>query len=264
MGITGFHQREDMIGMHGTIFSIEEFAVNDGPGIRTTIFLKGCPLRCVWCHNPEGISPKPQYMDKKGERTLCGYRITADELAGQLLKNKDIYALNNGGITLTGGEPLLQADFVMELLQKIKPFVHTTIETSGYAPVFVFKEVIPLLDLILFDIKQMDPVLHKRYTGVDNRLILENLETLCSSGNKFIIRIPLIPGVNDTEKNMRAILKVVKGVESLARIELLRYNKIAGAKYSMIGKVYAPPFDPRALPQINNVFEENNIKTIIL
>ncbi|WP_075558009.1 radical SAM protein [Parabacteroides timonensis] len=250
--------------MQGTIFSIEEFAVNDGPGIRTTIFLKGCPLRCAWCHNPEGISPEPQYMDKKGERTLCGYRITVDELAGQLLKNKDIYALNNGGITLTGGEPLLQADFVRELLRKINPFVHTAIETSGYAPVSVFKEVLPLLDLVLFDIKQMDPVLHKRYTGVDNRLILKNLETLCSSGNKFIIRVPLIPGVNDTKENMQSILKVIKGVESLVRIELLRYNKIAGAKYSMIGKVYNPPFDPDALPQINNVFEENNIKTIIL
>lgn len=252
------------IMQQGTIFSIEEFAVNDGPGIRTTIFLKGCPLRCVWCHNPEGISPEPQYMDKKGERTLCGYKVTVDELASQIIKNKDIYALNNGGITLTGGEPLFQADFVLKLLRKIKPFVHTVIETSGYAPVSIFKEVLPFLDLVLFDIKQMDTVLYKKYTGVDNHLMLKNLETLCSSGNEFIIRVPLIPGVNDTKENMLSILNVVKGVSSLVRIELLRYNKIAGAKYSMIGKEYEPPFNPEATPQIYNVFEENNIKTIIL
>ena len=248
----------------GLIFSIEEFAVNDGPGIRTTIFFKGCPLRCVWCHNPEGISPEPQYMLKKNERVLCGYEVTVDELAGQILKNKDIFILNHGGVTLTGGEPLSQSVFVIALLREIKPYVHTAIETSGYVSSSVFKEVLPLLDLVLFDVKHMDPILHKKYTGVDNRLIQENLRILCDSGNKFIVRVPLIPGVNDNEENMRAILSVVKDVESLERMELLRYNKMAGAKYPMIGRTYEPPFDPEVSPRVYDVFTENNIKTLIL
>lgn len=249
---------------YGTIFSIEEFAVHDGPGIRTTLFLKGCPLRCAWCHNPEGISPKPQYLESKGDRTLCGYQISAEELAKQILKNKDLYLLNEGGITLTGGEPLLQANFVLELLQKIKPEVHTAIETSGYAPTAVFQQVTDLLDLVMFDVKHTDPVCHKKYTGADNQLILQNLNHLCTSGKDFIIRIPLIPGVNDTKKNMLDTLDRIKGAQSLLRVELLRYHKMAGAKYAMTGKEYNPPFDPEISPSVYDVFTENNIKTIVL
>lgn len=245
------------------VFSMEEFAIHDGPGIRTTIFLKGCPLRCAWCHNPEGISPKPQYLNKKNGKTLCGYTIDSDMLASQVLKNKDIYTLNGGGITLTGGEPLFQSDFVIEFLPKIQP-VHTAIETSGYAPASVFEEVISFVDLVLFDVKHMDPVMHKQYTGVNNRLILNNLEYLCASQKDFIIRIPLITGVNDTEKNMRDILSVIRDAQSLVRVELLRYHKTAGAKYAMIEKKYDPPFDTEISPRIFNVFADNDIKTIIL
>ncbi len=246
-----------------TVFSIEEFAIHDGPGIRTTIFLKGCPLRCAWCHNPEGIAPEPQYLYKKSGRTLCGYTMDSDTLAAQVFKNKDIYSLNEGGITLTGGEPLFQADFVIEFLQKI-PSIHAAVETSGYAPAPVFDKVISCVDLVLFDVKLTDPVLHKKYTGVDNRLILKNLEHLCASQKDFIIRVPLIPGVNDTEKNMQDVLSLVKNAKSLLRVELMRYHKTAGAKYAMIGKKYDPPFDPDVSPHIYNPFEKHNIKTIIL
>jgi pyruvate formate lyase activating enzyme len=248
----------------GTIFSIEEFAVHDGPGIRTTIFLKGCPLRCEWCHNPEGISPEPQWMDKKGERTMCGRRVTVDEMAALILRNKEIYAMNNGGITFTGGEPLLQAGFVKALALRVRPAVHTAIETSGYAAADIFAGMLSSVDLVMFDVKHMDPAMHKQYTGVDNAPILRNLETLCRSGREFIVRVPLIPGVNDTERNMRAIMNAVRGAEGLVRIELLRYHKMAGAKYSMIGRTYSPTFDPEPAPQVHNVFEEENIKTIIL
>ena len=248
----------------GIIFSIEEFAVNDGPGIRTTIFFKGCPLSCVWCHNPEGISQEPQYMMKKDEKTLCGYRITVEELANQILRNKDIYSLNKGGVTFTGGEPLFQAGFLLEILRRIKSEIHTAIETSGFASEIVFREVVSLLDLVLFDVKHTNPVQHKKYTGVDNRLIRKNLEYLCSSGKDFIIRIPLIPGVNDTKENMLTILDIIKDAKSLQRVEILRYHKMAGAKYSMIGKEYNPPFDPEIPPRVYNVFEENNINTIVL
>ena len=245
------------------IFSIEEFAIHDGPGIRTTIFLKGCPLHCAWCHNPEGISPAPQYMNKKEGKVLCGYTIDSDTLAALVLKNKEIYFLNEGGITLTGGEPLLQADFLLEFLQKIRP-IHTAIETSGYASAGIFKKVASLIDLVLFDVKHTDSLLHRKYTGVDNKKIMRNLEYLCASERDFIVRIPLIPGVNDTEKNMLNVLSVIKGSKSLLRVELLRYHKTAGAKYGMIGRKYNPPFDQNASPCIYNVFEENNIKAIIL
>lgn len=248
----------------GVIFSIEEFAIHDGPGIRTTIFLKGCPLHCTWCHNPEGISPKPQSIEKKNECSICGYEITSDELAEQIVRNKAIYKLNNGGVTFTGGEPLFQTDFVAEVVRKIKPDIHVAVETSGYVPTDIFKEIIPMFDLVLLDIKHTDPVVHKKYTGVDNKLIIENLEFLCSSDTNFIIRIPLIPGVNDTKMNMLTILSLIKDAQSLLRVEILPYHKTAGAKYAMVGKIYNPLFDVDKEPHIYNVFEENNIETIIL
>lgn len=248
----------------GIIFSIEEFAVNDGPGIRTTIFLKGCPLQCVWCHNPEGMMPGPQYIYKKGERVLCGYSVTSDELAHKLLVNKDIYKLNKGGVTLTGGEPLLQPGFVIELLGKIKPEVHTAIETSGYASSEIFAKVASECDLVMFDVKQTDPLLHKQYTGVSNEPILKNLEYLCAGNTDFIVRIPLIPGVNDTHGNMLNIVSRIKGAGSLRRVEILPYNKLAGAKYSMVQKEYAPPFDTQKTPQIYDVFTEQGIRVEVL
>lgn len=248
----------------GTIFSIEEFAVNDGPGIRTTVFLKGCPLRCAWCHNPEGIMPDPQYLNKKGKRVMCGYRISSDELARNLLVNKEIYKLNQGGVTLTGGEPLFQPEFVLDLLDKINPEVHTAIETSGYASIGVFREVISRCNLVMFDVKQADSVVHKEYTGVSNEPILKNLAYLCEQDTEFIIRIPLIPGVNDTRQNMLNILSLIKEARSLSRVEILPYNKLAGAKYTMIEQKYAPSFDVEAEPHLFDVFTEQGIKVKIV
>lgn len=248
----------------GIIFSIEEFAIHDGPGIRTTVFLKGCPLRCTWCHNPEGIAPQPQRMVKKNECSICGYEIMSGELAERILRNKEIYRLNHGGVTFTGGEPLYQADFITDVVYRIKPDVHVAIETSGYVAADVFKRMAPMFDLILLDIKHTDPIVHKKYTGVDNQLIIENLKFLCSADTNFIIRVPLIPEVNDTKQNMLNILSFIKNAQSLLRVELLPYHKTAGAKYAMIGKTYNPCFDVNKTPRIYNVFEENNIETIIL
>lgn len=248
----------------GIIFSIEEFAIHDGPGIRTTVFLKGCPLHCTWCHNPEGIAHQPQRMIKKNECSICGYEITSGELAEQILRNKEVYRLNHGGVTFTGGEPLYQADFVADVVQRIKPDVHVAIETSGYVAADVFQKMVPMFDLVLLDIKHTDPLVHKRYTGADNKLIIENLKFLCSSDTDFIIRIPLIPEVNDTKQNMLNILSFIKHAQSLLRVEILPYHKTAGAKYAMIGKTYNPQFDVDKPPHIYNVFEENNIETIIL
>ena len=249
----------------GIIFEIEEFAINDGPGIRTAIFLKGCPLHCAWCHNPEGISPNPQYMDKKNGKEICGYTISIDELSQKILRNKEIFKLNHGGVTFSGGEPMYQSDFLLEVLHQIKGEVHAAIETSGFTSHEIFKNVVSMLDLVLFDVKQTNPELHKKYTGVSNQPILDNLNYLCHEADKdFIIRVPLIPGVNDTKENMLTLLDLIKDAKRLVRIELLRYNKMAGAKYPMIGQNYNPPFDPTIEPHIYNVFEKNNIKTLIL
>ena len=162
--------------MKGTIFSIEEFAINDGPGIRTTVFLKGCPLRCEWCHNPEGLSPRPQLMKKKqsstnvkDETVMSGFEIESQELAERLLRDEKIFRLNKGGVTFTGGEPLLQADFLCEVLQVLRPRIHCAIETSGYASEEVFQKVLDNLDFVLFDCKHTDDEMHKRYTRVSNR-----------------------------------------------------------------------------------------------
>ena len=247
----------------GTIFSIEEFAIHDGPGIRTTIFMKGCPLRCAWCHNPEGLSFEKQELNTKNGRVPCGEVYNSDELAERMLKNAGFFQMNGGGVTLTGGEPMAQPQFVIDFLEKIEP-LHKVIETSGYTSPSVFEKVISLVDLVLFDIKHTDPEIHKKFTGFDNRLILNNLRILIDSGKEFIIRLPLIPGVNDTYENMMSIYSLIKNASSLIRIEFLPYHRTAGAKYEMTGQVYQPPFDPEQKPRIYNVFEQYSIKTITL
>lgn len=250
--------------MHsGIIFSIEEFAINDGPGIRTTVFLKGCPLRCAWCHNPEGWSRNPQWLEKKGRKELCGYEISAEDLAGKLMRDKELYRDSGGGVTFTGGEPLVQATFLCEVMRQL-PDVHKAIETSGFASEEAFRQVLALADLILMDIKIADSELHNRYTGQDNAVILNNLNILKASGKPFVIRIPLIPGVNDSLENMEATADMIKEAEGLQRVELLRYHKTAGAKYPMVGLPYNPPFDENKEPEVHDVFTDRGIKLLVL
>ena len=241
----------------GIIFSIEEFAINDGPGIRKTVFLKGCPLRCAWCHNPEGLSAEPQTMHGNDGDVTCGRYVTASDLSASLLKDKDFYAMNNGGVTFTGGEPTMQADFLIEVLGMLKGRMHTAIETSGFCGEEAFRKILSLTDYVLFDIKAVDPQVHKRYTGVDNVLILKNFAVLKNSGVPFVVRIPLIPGVNDDRETMESVRELVKGASALRRVELLRYHKTAGAKYSKVDMTYDPPFDTEAVPQVYDIFEKS-------
>ena len=249
----------------GTIFSIEEFALHDGPGIRTTVFFKGCPLRCEWCHNPEGLSFAPQMIRTMDGDRVCGERISAEMLTNRIAKNAGIFDMTLGGVTITGGEPLAQPEFLAELLTLLRERgIHTAVETGGYAPCNIFEQIAPLADLILFDIKSMDAAIHKKYTGVDNIRILANLEWLIGNGAKFIVRLPLIPGVNDSAVQMEAVLEFIKDAAGLVRVEMLRYHQTAGAKYDMVGMEYNPSFDVSAPVAIHNVFEKNNIKTVIL
>ena len=247
----------------GVLFSIEEFAVNDGPGIRTTVFLKGCLLRCAWCHNPEGQRHEPQPLTKQGRTERCGYEIDAATLAEKLRRDEEIFRDSGGGVTFTGGEPLAQVDFLCEVLDHLGD-IHTAVETSGYASAEAFERVLERVDFVLFDIKLADSSLHKRWTGVGNELILANLKTLCASGKPFVARVPLIPGVNDSAANMEATAELLVGAKGLERVELLRYHKTAGAKYPMVGLDYAPDFDEDAAPEIHDKFTDKGIKLLIL
>ena len=249
----------------GTIFSIEDFAINDGPGIRTTVFLKGCPLRCAWCHNPEGQSPLPEILHKSAGDELCGREVSAQELAERLARDRDVFELNGGGVTFTGGEPMAQAEFLLDVLQRLRG-VHRAVETSGFCPSELFRNVLGELDYVLFDLKLIDPGEHSRWTGVSNSVILENFRILKESGKPFVVRIPLIPGVNDSLENAEATRTLILegGVPpGLERVEMLRYHKTAGAKYAMTGREYSPGFDVGAAPAVHKeVFE--NLKTIVL
>ncbi len=251
--------------MNGVIFSIEDFAINDGPGIRTTIFLKGCPLCCQWCHNPEGIEFQPRVLRKKdGSDFICGRVISSEELAEKLLRDEKIFSLNEGGVTFTGGEPLSQHEFLFDVISKINSRIHVAIETSAYAPSRIFQKAASLVDLILIDNKSTNPLIHKKYTGVDNAQIIENLKWLCSASTDFIVRVPLIPSVNDTLENMELLSDILKGARRLMRVELLPYHKTAGAKYYMVGKEYNPDFDVNVTPEFHDTFTKNNIKYTVL
>lgn len=265
----------------GIIFDIKQFAVFDGPGIRTTVFLKGCPLRCMWCHNPEGLSFEPQLMVSHNScthcgkcveacehpdncilcgaciracpnrlRKICGQKITAQDLAEKLLKDKEYLTSQKGGITFSGGEPCGQPDFLLECLDLLKP-MHCSIETSGYCTPGVFHKIIDKLDYIIMDIKMVDEKDHIYYTGVSNKQILENLEQLKRSGKPFRIRIPVIPGVNDSKSNFEKTARLLEGSKNLELVELLPYHKTAGAKYEMVGKTYKPEFDIDRQPNLD-------------
>lgn len=276
----------------GTIFSIEEFSVYDGPGIRTTVFLKGCPLRCTWCHNPEGqessecIVRSPNgcigcnacidnaiktdgkiiFTDesiKKCPMNLlrrCGEKVTVTDLTKRLLKNERILR-NGGGITFSGGEPLLQYEFLLGCLDELHGKLHTAVQTSGFCDEKVFAKVLERADYFLYDIKIADNELHKKYTSVSNERILKNLALLSNSGKDFVVRIPLIPGVTDTVQNITSVAKILYQ-NKISYAELLPYNKMAGGKYKMLMREYTPNFDTQIAPQPRtDIFDEFGIKT---
>lgn len=275
----------------GKIFSIEELSTFDGPGIRMTVFLKGCKLRCMWCHNPEGQSFESQYVRSDngclhcgacmraggGQLTedsalscprnlvrLCGEDISPEELL-QKIENK-LWMLNSagGGVTFSGGEPLSQPEFLLSCLGLLEGKTHRAVQTSGFSPADVFVQVLDRCDYVLFDLKHMNPELHRHYTGVDNKFILENYRILAASGRPFITRIPLIPGVNDTCENLRQTAEFMHTL-GVRNIELLPYNQGAGAKYKMLGRRYETDFDPSVKPQSHkDIFEDHGIEVRVL
>lgn len=228
--------------MKGLIFSVKRYSIHDGPGIRVTFFLKGCPLSCLWCHNPEGISPEPEKVisiKKIGEKEfekeeVAGQYYSTDEVLKILESDRVFIDKSGGGVTFSGGEPMLQTQFLLEVLEecKMKEF-HTAVDTSGYSSPENFKAVIPFTDLFLFDIKHLDEKKHIELTGVSNVSILENFRIIVNSGKDMMIRIPVIPGYNDDQlyfKRLRDFIAAIDS-ESIRKINLLPYHSIGSSKY---------------------------------
>jgi pyruvate formate lyase activating enzyme len=267
----------------GLVFDIKRYSINDGPGIRITIFMKGCPLNCLWCHNPESISPKIQKLFTAAKCigcgeccrvcpvhacrltsegvitddslcTLCGqcaevcptlatemsgrYR-SVDELLGIIEKERPFFDQSGGGVTFSGGEPMQQPEFLSELLEACgRKHIHRAVDTSGFVKTETLLRVAKSTDLFLYDLKMMDPDRHKRYTGVDNRLILDNLKALAASGAAIQVRIPLIGGVNDDSANLEATAAFVAALPGAKKaVNLLPYHDVARGKDAKLGQV---------------------------
>ena len=229
--------------MKACIFDIKKFAVHDGPGIRVTVFFKGCPLSCAWCHNPEGI-PKDiirltENVDFDGiqiKRDVeIGRWIDIVELVNEIEKDRVFMEESGGGVTFSGGEPLLQPEVLLELLDICsKAGLHTAVDTSGYASGKVMQDVCKRTDLVLFDLKTLDDEKHKAFTGVSNKSILNNLDMALNSGTETIIRIPLVPGFNDDASEISAILDYLAPYEQLEQVDILPYHHYGNHKYKKI------------------------------
>ncbi len=217
-----------MNGKKGVIFNIKKYALHDGPGIRTTIFFKGCALSCWWCHNPEGIS---QSLESSCGET--GREVSVKQLIDEIIKDWIFYEESNGGITISGGEPLLQPEFLLRLVKKIRSVMDTsvTLDTSGFAPWETIELIKDEIDLFLYDIKILDDDLHKKYTGVSNKVILSNFKKLDKEGKNLVIRFPIIPGLTDTPSNIDQMRTWMQTLSKTSEIHLLPYHKIAESKY---------------------------------
>ncbi len=295
--------QESNTEMKGIIFDIQKFSVHDGPGIRTTVFLKGCPLRCSWCANPESqdysftlmvrevnckscgacVKVCPQsaiFFTDAGVRKIdwnkcdsclvcvesciyhslnrCGWHVSVEEVLEEVIQDKPFYENSGGGVTISGGEPLSQPIFLLDLLTECnKNGLHTAIETTGHAPWMVIEKILPHVDLILFDIKHMDPEKHQDTTGVKNNLILENLKKIAKIHDNIWLRVPLISGFNDSEDHIRKVATLGKEIGA-KKISLLPYHEGGKNKCEQIGKSYL--FSSNVAPDENKIAR---LKTII-
>ena len=279
--------------MTGYVFDIQHFSLKDGPGIRTTVFVKGCPLNCVWCHNPESKRNKQELSFDKMKCIDCGYcasvcsdgailspgeidrtkcslcgecvnncvgaleilgkEVDTEEIISEILRDKAFYDNSGGGLTISGGEPLYCVEFTKNLLKSAKEqSIHTAVETSGFADFEDFELILPYVDLFLFDVKETNSALHKEYTGVDNRLILENLHKLNENKASIVLRCPIIPGYNDREEHFKAIAELSEELDGVLRIELMPYHSLGKSKARLIGREYSIESAAPTKEQIQN------------
>ncbi|NLT73307.1 MAG: glycyl-radical enzyme activating protein [Chloroflexi bacterium] len=282
------------LSKRGTITEIQRYCIHDGPGIRTTVFLKGCNLRCFWCHNPETLAREPELQvfpercidcgacilacpcgalerteaGKVLVRERCtgcgrcaaecfaealvmvGHEVSAGEVLLEVLADRAFFQSSGGGVTLSGGEPLLQAEFSAALLSACQADgIHTAIETAGHVPWDRFATVLPAVDLLMLDLKVMDCELHRRVTGVSNATILENAQRLGAGPLPLVIRIPVIPGVNDTAEAIGSIARFASGLPALQHLELLPFHPMAAGKYDSLGLTYSARSLARPSPE---------------
>ena len=275
--------------LKATIFDIVRGSFVDGPGIRTTVFFKGCNLACAWCHNPESQRAAPQMMFYKNKctgcgkcrercpnalssctlcgkcalycpsdaREICGRDATVDEVMREILKDTAFYASSGGGVTLSGGECMLQLDFLEAILAECKRHgIHTAVDTAGCVPAAAFDRILPYTDLFLYDVKCMDSEAHRHYTGVGNGQILENLQRLLAMGRAVWVRVPIIPTVNATVEEMQAIRRFLDRCGTPQRVELLPYHAMGEHKYAAIGgeaAAFSPPSE-ELMEELRRVF----------
>lgn len=292
--------------MTGCYFALKRFAVHDGPGIRTTLFLKGCPLSCLWCHNPEGKSFKPQIAFYKHKCTNClrcanvcknnvhnfdnehlvtrdncafcsdcadacfndaievfGKTVSVDEALKMVLEDRLFYETSSGGVTVSGGEPLMQAEFLKALLKNLKEQnIHTAVDTCGYAPQEAFNSVLPYTDLFLYDIKAFKEETHVKLTGKSNKLIWDNLEYVTKNGKQVIIRFPFVPGYNDSEAE--EIAKKLTEFNNILSVDILPYHNFSSSKYDALGLEDTMPRIPMPTKEetekIKAIFKKQGLK----
>jgi pyruvate formate lyase activating enzyme len=286
----------------GMIFDVRRFSIHDGPGIRTTVFFKGCPLSCWWCHNPESQRLQKEIMIRtnrcihcgkcyaacpqgaifqRGEdfqtnlglcvqcgtcvptcpadaREIVGRQVSVDQLMAEIKRDLPFFEESGGGVTISGGEPLMQPRFLMELLKSCqREEIHIALDTSGYAPWTVLKKLVGYVDLFLYDIKIIDDQDHRKYTGVSNELILSNLERLAKNGASIILRVPVIPGINDTERNLNKIARLAQSLPGVQEVDLLPYHRAAEGKYSRLNRDYQlDGIEPASEERVNGLVKQ--------
>lgn len=294
----------------GLIFDIKRYAINDGPGIRTAVFFKGCPLECWWCHNPEGQNSQPQLMFREnrcklaracveacpqgaigwsdapvtdwekcdqcgkcaavcytGAREMIGRNVTAGELMAEIERDVLFYDQSGGGVTFTGGEPMLQTEFLKETLRFcVDQHIRTAVDTSGYTSWNNLQSIVPLVNLFLYDVKLMDEIRHLKYTSVSNRLILNNLRKLAETGAHIIVRIPLITGINDDDENIELCATILAKLPMLDGVEVMPYHDIGIAKFKALGMIYKlkdlqPPAEER-VASVEDRFSSHGLAVI--
>jgi pyruvate formate lyase activating enzyme len=296
--------------LNGLIFDIKRFAVHDGPGIRTTVFLKGCPLQCLWCHSPESQRPYPELMYYSnlchhcnecvticptqaqttdtthkiiqsrcthcgrcatscypGALKLVGKSVGIDALLNELQKDATFYRQSQGGITLSGGEPTFQPQFTQALLKTCQDqYFHTAIETCGYTAWSIFQKILPYVNLILYDLKHLNRAKHIQYTGVPIDLILQNLRRLDQTDTNYVIRVPVIPTINDSPEVIKALSIFCGSLHHLKHVELLPYHRLGVSKYQHLDRPYSlldlnPPQDD-VIIRMSEAFQDQGLKVI--
>lgn len=298
--------------IRGLISSIQRFSTEDGPGIRTTVFMKGCPLSCPWCHNPEGLKKEPELMvlsercigcgecikicpngaivstgdrlvTDRGKCTVCGKCVevcptearriigrywTPEELLGEIEKDRVFYEKSEGGVTVSGGEGTFQPQFLIEFMKLCKANgIHTALDTSGYAKWHVLKKVLPFVDLVLLDLKIMEPKKHREILRGSLDLVLENAKKINEAGKRTIIRVPIVPHYTADEENIHQIARFISQLTVVERVELLPFHRMAESKYYQLGRSYpmddVQPPSGLLMENLKRLMESHGLKVVV-